>query len=109
MTSREHWILVVTATTSLDLLARFAASFDFGRVMHVEAVLFPVTGIVLASLLRSEPRTQGWRNAIRVGLVWLFGFGALRPILWTLGMPLMAANLAALGVAVVALLVWALR
>jgi len=109
MSSRRRWILVVTATTGLDLLARFGASFDFVRVMHVEAVLFPVTGFALASLLRSEPRAHGWPRTIRVGLVWLFGLGALRPLLWTFGAPLMAANLSALGVALVGLLVWVLR
>jgi hypothetical protein len=105
MTSRWRWILVVTATTGLDLVARFAASFDFARIMHVEAVLFPVTGIVLALLRRSEPGTQGWPNRIRLGLVWLFGLGALRPLLWTLGAPLIAANLTTLGVALVGILV----
>lgn len=109
MTSRWRWILVVTATTGLDLVARFAAPFDFARVMHVEAVLFPVTGIVLALLLRSEPGTQGWPNRIRLGLVWLFGLGALRPLLWTLGAPVMAANLTTLGVVLVGILAWALR
>ena len=109
MTSRWRWILVVTATTGLDLVARFAVSFDFARVMHVEAGLFPLTGIVLALLRRSEPGTRGWPNRIRLGLVWLFSLGALRPLLWTLGAPLMAANLTTLGVALVGILVWALR
>lgn len=109
MTSRWRWILVVTAATGLDLIARFGAPFDFARVMHVEAVLFPVTAIVLALLRRSEPGTQGWPKRIRLGLVWLFGLGALRPLLWTLGAPLLAANLTTLGVALVGVLVWALR
>lgn len=109
MPSRWRWILVVTAASGLDLVARFASSFDFGRVMHVEAFLFPVTGVVLAWLRRSEPGTQGWPNRARVGLIWLFGLGALRPLLWTLGAPIMAANLATLGVALVGILVWALR
>ena len=109
MTSRRRWILVVTVTAGLDLIARFGAPFDFARVMHVEAVLFPATGIVLALLRRAEPATQGWPNRIRLGLVWLFGLGALRPLLWTLGAPLMAANLTTLGVALVGILVWALR
>jgi hypothetical protein len=109
MTSRWRWILVVTATTSLDLLARFGASFDIARVMHVEAVLFPVTGLVLASLQRSDPGTRAWPKRIRVGLVWLFGLGALRPLLWTLGAPLMTANLATLATALVGILVGPLR
>ena len=108
-TSRRRWILVVTATTALDLLARFSVSFDFARVMHVEAVLFSVTAITLATLRRSESGTRGWPNRIRPGLVWLFGLGAVRSVLWTLGAPLMAANLAILGIALVGIVVWALR
>lgn len=109
MASRWRWILVVTAATALDLVARFAAPFDFGRVMHVEAALFPLTGIVLGTLLRTEPRTQGWRHVVRVSLVWLFGLGGLRPLVWTLGLSVMVANLATLLVALGGILVWVLR
>lgn len=97
----------MTAATGLDLIARLATSFDFARVMHVEAVLFPVTGIGLGLLRRAEPGTQGRPNRIRLGLVWLFGLGAVRSLLWTLGAPLMAANLTTLGVGLVGIVVWA--
>jgi hypothetical protein len=109
MSSRWRWILVIAVATALDLLARFGAAFNFARVMHVEAVLFPLTGAVLAALFRYEPITQGWPHGVRVGLLWLFGLGGLRPLLWTLGVPLMAANLATLGVALAGVLVWVLR
>jgi hypothetical protein len=109
MSSRWRWILVFTAATAIDLLARFATPFDFVRVMHIEAVLFPVTGAVLASLFRYEPSTQGWPHAVRVGFVWLFGLGGLRPVLWTLGLSVMAANLATLIVALAGILIWWLR
>jgi hypothetical protein len=109
MSSRWRWILIITAATALDLLARFGPSFNFARVMHIEAVLFPVTGLVLAALFRHEPGTQGWPYAVRVGLVWLFGLGGLRSILWTLGLSVMAANLAALIVALAGILIWWLR
>ncbi|HEY7682281.1 MAG TPA: hypothetical protein VH879_06530 [Gemmatimonadales bacterium] len=109
MPSRWRWILVVAAVTALDLLARFGASFHFDRVMHIEAVLFPVTGAVLAILLQHEPSTQGWPHAIRIGLVWLFGLGGLRPVLWTLGLPLMAANFATLIGALAGVLIWLVR
>lgn len=109
MSSRWRWTLVVTTATALDLLARFGASFDFVKVMHVEAALFPVTAVLLATLLRYEPPTQGWPHAVRLGLVWLFGLGGLRPVLWTLGLSLTAANLAALIVALAGILAWWLR
>lgn len=109
VTSRWRWILVVTAATGVDLIARFVAPFDFARVMHVEAVLFPVTATVLALLRRAEPGEQVWPKRIRGGLVWLFGLGAVRPLLWTFGAPLLTANLTTLGVAVVGIVVWALR
>jgi hypothetical protein len=109
MSSRWRWILVVIAATALDLWARFGASFNFARVMHVEAVLFPITGAVLATLLRHEPSTQGWPHRVRLGLVWLFGLGGLRPVLWTLGVPLMTANFATLVVALAGILMWWIR
>jgi hypothetical protein len=109
MPSRWRWILVVTAATALDVLARFGVTFDFERVMHTEAVLFPLTATLLAALLRHEPGTRGWPHATRVVLVWFFGLGGLRPLLWTLGLPLMAANLATLVVALAGLLLWVVR
>lgn len=108
MSIRWRWILVVTAAGAVDLLARFGTSFDFSRVMHIEAVLFPVTGAVLATLSRYEPPTRGWPHAVRIGLVWLFGLGGLRPVLWTLGLSVMAANRATLFV-LAGTLIWWLR
>jgi hypothetical protein len=109
MSSRWRWSLVVTAATAVDLLARFGAPFDFDRVMRMEAVLFPVTAAFLATLLRSEPSTQGWPRRVRLGLIWLFGLGGLRPVLWMLGVSLMAANLATLVGALAGILVWRVR
>jgi hypothetical protein len=109
MPSRWRWILVVSTATALDLLARFGTSFSFARVTHLEAVLFPFTAAVLALLIRYEPSTQGWPHAVRVGLLWLFGLGGLRSVLWTLGLPLMTANIAVLVVAVAGIVSWWLR
>jgi hypothetical protein len=109
MLSRWRWLFVVTAATSLDLLARFVAPFSFARVMHIETIIFPVTAAVLAGLLRYEPSKQGWPHTVRVGLVWLFGLGGLRPVLWTLGSSIMAANLATILVALAGFLIWWLR
>ena len=109
MASRWRWTLIVAAAAALDLLARFGTAFDFGRVMHVEAILFPFTGLGLAALLRSEPKTQGWPHAVRVGLVWCFALGGLRPLLWTLGLPLMVANIATVVVLLGGILGWVLR
>lgn len=109
MTSRWRWIGVIAAATGIDLVLRFLGGFDFRRVMHGEAVLFPLTGLALARLLQTDPRTHGWRRALRLGLVWLFCLGGLRPLLWTLGLPLLVANLATLAVPVVAVPVWLLR
>jgi hypothetical protein len=107
--NRWRWVLILAAATALDLVARLAARFDFSRVMHVEAVLFPVTGIALAVLLRRDPGTRTWSHAMRVALVWLFALGGLRPVLWSLGAPLMAANLATLLAALVSLVGWFVR
>ena len=109
MSSRWRWIFVVTAATALDLVARFGAPFSFARVMHIEAVLYPVTGAALAALFRFEPSTQGWPHAVRVALVWLFGLGALRPVLWTVGVSLMAANIATFVVAMAGIMIWWFR
>jgi hypothetical protein len=109
MSSGWRWILVVTGVAALDLLTRFAAHFDFGRVMHVEAVLFSVTAIVLASLLNHYPSPRPWLHAVQVSLVWLFGLGSLRPLLWTFGLPLTIANLGTLVGALSGIVVWLLR
>ena len=108
MTSRTRWILVIVATAALDYLARTATSFEFARVMRAEAILFPLTTMVLALLLRSEPKAAGWRHGLRVGLVWFFGLGALRPVLWSLGASLLVANVVSIGGVVVAPIAWGL-
>lgn len=109
MTSRWRWTLIVAGAAAVDLLARFGSSFDFDIILPVEAVLFTVTGVVLAALLWHEPRARGWRHGLRVGLVWSFLLAGLRPLLWTLGLPLMTANVVTLGVALVGAAVWLLR
>jgi hypothetical protein len=109
MRARWRWILVVTAATAVDLLARFGLPFSFARVMHVEAVLFPLTAVVLARLLRREPDTTGWTQALRIGLVWFFALGGLRPVLWTLGLPLMAANIATVATAALGVVAWMIQ
>ena len=104
-----RWFLGVAAVTGLDLVARFVSGFDFGRIMHVEAILFPLAALTLAALRRADPGERPWSRAIRLGLVWLFALGGIRPLLWWLGVPLMAANLATLAAALVALVAWRLR
>ena len=109
MPSRCRWILVAAGATAFDLLARFAAPFNFARVMHVEALLFLLTAVVFGVLLRAEPREQGWRRATKVGLIWLFALGGLRSVLWTVGTPLMWANIATFVPALVGVLIWLIR
>ena len=109
MTARWRWTLIIGGAAALDLLARFGSAFDFDRIMRVEAVLFPVTGILLGALAWHEPRAPGRRHGFRVGLAWFFLLGGLRPLLWTLGVPLMAANLASLGAALAVGAAWMLR
>lgn len=106
MRSRWRWILVLAVTTALDLLARFGLPFDFARVMHIEAALFPLTAVALGLLLRSELPSHGWPRALRLGLVWLFALGGLRPLLWTIHVPLLWANLATFLAALVGVLIW---
>jgi hypothetical protein len=109
MPYRWRWILTITTATALDLAARFGAAFDFGRVMRVEAILFPLTAVVLATLLHRDPGSATWSHVVRIACLWLFALGGLRPVLWTLGLPLMAANLITLGAALLGLVVWLIR
>jgi hypothetical protein len=109
MSARWRWILVVTLAAALDLLLRFGAPFDLGRVMHVEVVLFPVTAMVLAALLRSQPSGRRWVHMVQIGLVWLFGLGGIRPILWTLGLSLLVANLGTAVAMMGGIVVWRFR
>jgi LPXTG-motif cell wall-anchored protein len=109
MRSRWRWLLVVTAAAGLDLLVRFAGSFDFRRIMHAEAVLFPATAGALALLLHGESPSAPWPRRARIGLIAFFGLGGLRPVLWTLGLPLSTANLSTLGAALAGTAIWMLR
>jgi hypothetical protein len=106
--ARISWIVCAVATC-VDLLTRFGGDFDFARVMHIEAVLFPGSALTLAYLYRRQPSKLPRHRRISLALAWLFALGSLRPLLWTLGAPLVVANLAALVVAVCAAGWWLLR
>jgi hypothetical protein len=100
------WIICV-ATAGLDLLARFGGGFDFARVMYIEAGLFPTTAFALAYLHWRQPCKPRAFRVTLTALIWLFALGSLRPLLWTLGAPLVAANVAGIVVAIGAVLVYA--
>lgn len=108
MESRTQLIVVLTLTVAADLIIRFVMRFDFARVMQAEALLFTVTTGVLLLLLRRKAGIEGSQDRWRAILVGFFALGALRCILWTVGVPLVGANFGTLAVLGVVLLVWAL-
>ena len=106
MKSRTQLVVVLTLTLAADLIIRFGSTFDFARAMHGEAILFTLTAGVLLLLHRRSSETDGLQNRWGVIVIWFFGLGALRCILWTIGIPLTGANFATLGVLGVVILVW---
>jgi Flp pilus assembly protein TadB len=76
--------------------------------MHAEAILFTLTTGVLLPLLRRKAGIEERQDRWRAILVGFFALGALRCILWTVGVPLVGANFGTLAVLGVVLLVWAL-
>lgn len=106
MTSRQRWISILTLTIAIDLFMRFGITFDFTKVMNIEAVLFPAVTMVLALLAWRESDTRAWPIKSRVGLVFFFALGGLRCVLWAVGYSLVVANFATLAVFVCGILVW---
>lgn len=89
---------------------RFAMPFDLERVLRVEALLFPSTGLMLLWLMRRQPTTAGHRRNLQWVLVAAFALAGLRSALWALGIPVMVANATVLATALVGLgAVWRRR
>jgi hypothetical protein len=102
-------LLVVLLAAAIDMLARFRGAFDMGRVLRVEAVLFPMTGLVLLFLLWRRPPLPGFRRRLQIVLAAGFLLAGLRSGLWAWGMPVGRVNLVVLGAAAVAWVVYRVR
>jgi hypothetical protein len=105
MESRTQLAVVLTLTVAADLIIRFGTPFDFARVMHAEAILFTVTTGVLLFLHRRKAVIEGRQDRWRAILVGFLALGAMRCILWTIGVPLVGANFGTLGALGVVVLV----
>lgn len=96
-----RWLGVVLIATAIDLLVRFALPFDLSRVLRVEAALFPLTGLALFLLFRSEPRASpGWRR-VQIVVIAAFPLAGIRSGLWAAGLPVQRANLVVLAIGIV--------
>ena len=96
-----QWAGVVVVATALDLAGRFLLPFDLMRVMRIEAVLFPVAGIVLLLMVWREPSASGWRRTLQWGLIACFLLAGLRAVLWAVGAHPLIANVTSPAVFVV--------
>lgn len=88
-----QWILVISAAAIVDLLVRFRLSPSFAATLWAEAVLFPLTGVVLLLLLKAGPRLKGFRRGLQVVLVWTFFLAGVRAGIWAMGFRVGTANL----------------
>jgi hypothetical protein len=104
-----QWSGIVAIATILDLTARFGRPFDLTRVLRVEALLFPITGLLLLFLMQRGARLAGWRRGLQWTLIASFFLAGLRSALWALGIPVMVANGTLLVIAVLVLAVLVLR
>lgn len=86
------WMAAVEIAALVDIGVRFAMPFDLMRVTRVEAVLFPVTGVVLWRLLTADPAPAGWRRGMQWGLVAGFLLAGLRSALLAGGVAVQTAN-----------------
>jgi len=88
-----RWILVILGATAVDLLMRFRLAMSFTAVLWAEAILFPLTGLVLGLLLKASPNLTGFKRGIQIALVWGFFLAGIRSGIWVAGVPVGAANL----------------
>jgi NAD(P)-dependent dehydrogenase (short-subunit alcohol dehydrogenase family) len=104
-----RWTAVVVLATAVDLAGRFLLPFDLMQVMRIEAVLFPLAGIVLLLMVRREPRASGWRRMLQWGLIACFLLAGLRAALWAIGAHPLIANITSPTVFVLSVLVLVFR
>lgn len=99
------WPALIAVITAVELVIRFALSFNLRRVLVVEALLFFAAALCVRDLINRPPHLSGWRRTIQWSLVWAFALAALRAAIWAAGQTVMRANLATLVTAVV-VLIW---
>ncbi len=95
-------LVVVAATTALDLLARVGFGFDMARVVPVEAALFLATAILFAFLGRGRDAGDPAVRRVDLWLAALFALASIRSALWAAGLDVYLANMVVLVVAAVA-------
>ena len=104
------WLVLLAVVTTVELLVRFATSFNLRRVLLVEAALFLAASLVGAVLSRrSTPKD--WYYVLQWILAGAFLLASVRAAAWGLGMPVARANMLItfLGIVVLATIWWRRR
>lgn len=107
--AERWWIIAAVGVPAVSLAARALAR----GVTQVVLVLDAVALLAGAMLIRAgrrraaglTPRGRRWQGGLAMGFV----LGAVRAGLWAAGLPIQWANATALGLALVAALVWTVR
>jgi hypothetical protein len=105
----RHSLLIAAAVLVADVGGRLAFAFQMSRVILLEAVVFGTAALLLVWAARRdrEQSPTAWR--VDLWLAVIFGLASLRAGLWSGGLPVGVANLAVLGVGMLAALGYGLR
>jgi hypothetical protein len=104
----RHSLLIAAAVLVADLGGRLAFAFQMSRVILLEAVVFGTAALLLVwAARRDREQPTAWR--VDLWLAVIFGLGSLRAGLWSGGLPVGVANLAVLGVGMLAALGYRFR
>ncbi len=95
------WILVLALTTIADVLVRTLTGFDMPRVLAAEALIFPVSAVVLGLLRHRAPASGNRTRALQTVLVWTFALAGIRSAMIALGSSYAVASAVPVGLAVV--------
>lgn len=88
-----QWVGIILVVAAVDLAVRFRIEGDYGRVLWVEAILFPLAAFALNLLFRSRGRPSGGQGRFETVVVWAFFLAGIRSGLWAAGLPVGVANL----------------
>ena len=79
------WILILCLATVADWLVRVRSDFDMPRVFEAEALIFPLSALVLGFLRWKSPAVGRKTRGLQTTLVWSFALAGLRSAMIALG------------------------
>lgn len=94
--AQRWWVFATVGVLTVNLTARVVSGGVSPKVLIADAVALLIGAAVIGAALRRAPDMTLWARRCQGALAIGFVLGAVRATLWSAGLPVLWANLAAL-------------